>query len=172
MAESRYDQAVEVIEGQIAGIVGDGGVTYWRTYGSAGNGRTIRWAGLEDRLFDPSLDTLCVVIPDNSRKVRETSRTHLAECYVHVAAAARLEEGEGDPFNPPDPSRQTLQSRLAQDIERALMADPALNAFRGLEVTDLRVDSEDRGPEATWDESWAMVILRLAITYRYRPEAP
>lgn len=171
MGESRYEQVVATIKGQIAAVEGDGGATYWRTYGSAGNGRTIRWAGLEDRLFDPSLDTLCVVIPDNSRKARETNRTHLATCYVHVAAAARF-EGEGDPFSPPDPSRQTLQSRLAQDVERVLMSDPTLEAFRGLEVTDLMVESEDRSPETTYDESWAMVILRLAITYRYRPEAP
>lgn len=171
MAESRYEQIVDTIKGEIEAIVGDGGATYWRTYGAGGNARTLRHAGLEQRLFDASLDTLCVVIPDDSTKRRETNRTHMAEARVDVAVAARFEDAE-DPFNPASPSRQTLQSRLAQDVERKLMADPALNAYAGLEVVDLKVASEDRSPEATWDPVWAMVILRLAVTYRYRQDAP
>lgn len=95
----------------------------------------------------------------------------MAEARIDVALAARL-EGDDDPFAAPNPSRQTLQSRMAQDVEKVLMLDPALNAFAGLEVVDLRIVSEDRGPEATWDPVWAVVILRVAVTYRYRPDAP
>lgn len=173
MAESRHEQIAVAIVGLIAAIAGDGGATYWNTFSGAA-ARTIRHPGLEERLFDPSLDLLCVIVPDDSSKTRETNRTHLAEARIDVAVAKRF-AGDGDPWAPADPlypSRATLQSRLAQDVEKALMADPALNAFRGLEVIDLRVGSEDRSPEATWDPAWAMTILRLAVTYRYRPEAP
>ena len=171
MAESRYEQIVAAVVGEIGAIRQDGGLTYWYDFGGDENHRTIRTFGLFGALFDATVAFFCAVIPDDSAKRRDMNKTHFAEARFDIVAALRFEGGD-DPFSPPTPTRQTVQSRLAQDAERKLMADPALNAYRGLEVTDLKVISEDRGADTTFDAEWAIVILRVAITYRYRPTAP
>lgn len=172
MPEARAEQIVIAIVGLIRGIVGDGGATYWHSYGGGSANRTERFHALTEAVFDESLDTWCAVIPDDSAKRRETNKTHIAEMRLDLVVAKRFKAEDRPYKNRPDPDRQLLQSRLAQDVERVLMQDPALNAFRGLEVIDLRITSEDRSAETTFDPMFAIVILRAAVTYRYRPNAP
>jgi hypothetical protein len=164
MPESKTDRIVDAVKGELAAIVGDGGTTYWLT-----PERVVRWAGVEGSLFDESLSTVYVLIPDDGEKRRDSNRTHLADIKLDLWLMTGFTGIEGPYSDSPDsPSRVTLQSRMAQDVEKKLISDPALNAYRGLDITDVRITAEERSAEATFVEGWAVVILRLLIQYRYR----
>lgn len=187
MAESYYTQILGAMKARLAGIVGDGGATYWYTPHAV-----IQLPALtrEDCLNTnlgtgptdpPTVYVLSPGLEEISPATMGTAGRERSEFAVDLSLAQLFSAISENPFNPPVPDRITVQSRLARDATKALLkdfADGAAYVFGlsdpvlGSVVTNVTVEAVDRTAENTWEEGWALVFLRVRILYHYPVGTP
>ena len=158
------------IKALLAGIVGTGGSPYWYTPAAV-----IRSPSFHGGCLHPTHDVVYVIVPDRTIRRKETARTLLGQIEFDVVAVKRLPPGYSDqnPFAAASSTlRETYQARLAADVERKLIEDPALTALQGLGVSKLELVSDDRSAEDTALEGWACAFLRASCEYRYGFQSP
>ncbi len=165
MAEPIHEQIMAAIKTLLAGIVGTGGAPYWYTPSAV-----IRAPSFHGGCLDTAQDVIYVIVPDRTLRRKESTRTLLGQIEFDVVAVKRLPTSYADqnPFAAAAGTiRETYQARLAADVERKLIADPALASLQGLGVSRLEITSDDRSAEDTALEGWACAFLRTACEYRY-----
>jgi hypothetical protein len=188
VAESFYTQVLAAVKARLAGIVGNGGATYWYTPHAVIQHPALTEACLRADLgtslvTDPA--TIYVLSPgleEAAPATMGTSGRERAEFSLDLTLAQLFPPATAeDPYNPPNPDRITVQSRLARDATKALLKDFAdgvtsvfglTDATLGSVVTNVTVEAVDRTAANTWEDGWALVFLRVRILYHYTVATP
>lgn len=162
MAESIHEQLVAALKTLLEGIVGDGGVTYWRTP------KVLRAADFYAGCLDESQETIYCLSPDSEDDVfRDSGREIKSVAMVDLALAARFAAAE-NPLEQPDPDRWKLQNRLVHDAKKKIRSDYRLGGL----CLWIEIPTTDRSAERTFYAGWAIAFLRLHIFYRYADTVP
>jgi len=171
VTESHYERTLVALVTALAAIRAgnvydvDSGAVYWYDVNNV-----LRWPALSSECINTSNDTVYVVSEDDTpiddagaTVTRERARITLDLSVLH-----RFTDIADDPFAPPDPQRQTVQSRVIQDAKGCLMAINRGDRLGGL-VTWISCRLETRAADKTFfsSEPWACGILRLEIDCFY-----
>lgn len=180
--ESRAERILASVRTQLASIVAGTvnplGYTYWLTPKAV---LRVDVSSMSEKLLTskPTYDTIYLIVTDiiprqpntSFRVSRKTLRFELdlLTKYRPLDSQGDLE----DPFKNQDNLRDTLRGRMAADVEAKLYEWTSLgDVYPGLEVDSVDIEEQDHSPEATNIPGWARVILRVAVQYSSRPEAP
>lgn len=174
MAEPISEQILATLQTDLAGIVGDGGATYWYTVHKALRAPAFTSECLDESLgSDTAPGTIYTLVPDEEEPDRPAAmaRVRLVDLPVDLVVAQRFMPADENPFNPPSPMRETIQRRLVRDAKRRLWADGKGGEVGGLAITT-EIPIVDMSPETTFFEGWVAAFLHLRITYQYVETAP
>lgn len=167
MAESIHEQLIVALAAHLAGIVGDGGATYWYT-----PDRVVRTPTFHSACLDPSLTTIYSLSPVRVEdKPVNISIGMESIATVDLAAATKFNPATEDPFKQEEPIRWTVQTRLERDAKKRLRSNYNLlgvsggHRFTAIPVTDYASD-------LTYLEGWALVFLRLQLRFTYPDTTP
>jgi len=123
------------------------------------------FAGNELEFFDKTSDTFVMLRP-GGLSLEETATgvmTYTLEVWICAATKHRLDSFQ--PSGLPTPGPQTMQTRLAGDVLKAVFLDVTL----GGEADNARITDVDH---EVFVEDWAVVYLRGEIVYDARKEDP
>jgi hypothetical protein len=159
MPEALSEQIPDAIVASLAAIVGDGGVTYWRT-----PSRVVRFGALSGEVLNKTHETIYVLTPDRLENRTHVGRVIDHELNIDVALVAKLTLAIPEhPFSESAHTRWTIQNRMAQDVEKKLVAGDL--TLGGL-AYNVELVLWEMGGEETWIEGWAVTFGRLRVTYR------
>ena len=169
------EQIVAALKTRLAGIVaGASSATGWEYRYTPD--AVIRHFEFNQSCLDASLGSgepvIYVMIPDRTERSNATSRERDARVEFDLVLAKRWTPGSENPHTLAAPNREQIQGRLAADAEARLTDDPSFTDYQALGVWGLLVASEDESAEATYIEGWAVVMLRVAVDYRYQAGHP
>jgi hypothetical protein len=168
VAESVHEQVLAALQAHLAGIVGDGGATYWYT-----PDRVLRPAAFHGACLDPSLTTIYSLSPVRVEdKPVNISIGMEAVLTVDLAVATRFTPDAGEnPLQQTEPFRWTIQSRLERDAKKRLRSNYNLLGVSGAHRFTA-VPVTDYAPDLTYLEGWALVFLRVQLRYTYPDTTP
>jgi hypothetical protein len=159
MPEALAEQIPEAVKVSLAAIVADNGTTYWKT-----PSKVVRFGALSGDVLNKDHETIYVLTPDRIENRTHTGRVIDHELNIDVALISRLTlPAPEHPFNDAANTRWTLQNRMAQDVEKKLVAGDL--TLGGLSY-NVELVLWEMGGEETWIEGWAVVFGRLRVTYR------
>ena len=173
MADPLRWQILEALRDRFAAIVGDGGANYHYSVDAAHIEEAWTDAVLMTSLAEHPV--IVVIVPAEGEKTSfHTFTMTRGEMRVDVVALKHWPD-QGTPYGGrPDPTRVEIKEQLAKDIERNIKAANAGNGGDNLggraiycDVTDIETSAEE-----TYDETWAVVILRAVITYTHPDLTP
>jgi hypothetical protein len=162
MPEPMVEQIEAALEASLAGIVGDSGANYWYTPSAA-----VRFADLTDQCLDTERGKrgpIYILSHDRIETNLGVARVVDRVLFLDVAALylMRRTTPEG-PFVVDPSERYKIQNRMAGDISKKLTGGDL--TLGGL-VTLTEVINASMAAEETWLDSWALVFLRLRVSYR------
>jgi hypothetical protein len=116
-------------------------------------------------MLDPSLNMGAVIgiAPDLSTDTRVTFSTMGVEMPVDVVVACKFEAPDLDPFHPPNPSRWDVQDELERAVKDRIRSDLKLGGL----ALDMTIPDTDKGNENTYVEKWAVVFLRVMVSFHH-----
>mgnify|MGYP007083450416 CR=1 FL=1 len=163
MAESKHEQVAVALQARLAAIVGDAGANYWYT--------PTHVLRVDDFLVDHLRHEHQLIVqirPGLDRPVLRTSGTVRREMELYVLSCYRWQPNTQDPYSVSAPTRWTIQSRLARDVEKAVLSDvtfSGLTLYAHVEEVSRDFFIEDSFP-------WAPVELRLMVAYEHERRTP
>ena len=160
-SESIAEQLDEAIIACLLGIVE--GDDFWLT-----PSQVIRRHEANHECLDDSLDTIYVLSPDRQEDTEEAVRQVEGRLFMTLTLMHRFDPASEEPFSMSKPHRWTWQERMLRDVRKAILADVS---FGGLAI-NTELTEADLSAESTFAERWAIVLVRLMVTYRYRYSAP
>lgn len=160
--ESLDERILSALQERLEGIHADGGVTTWHTVEAV-----CRPDAITEAILETPSRCVCAIVPDNVDREELTFSGGQATMRVDVLAAARLTNASASVYRPETPIRQTVQTRLAHDVENRLRSDLTLGGL----ALNLRVTMTDYGADRTWVDGWAIAIQRVEILYSYEDGA-
>ena len=163
MAEARHEQIIVALKAALAGIVADGGTTYWYT-----PDRVLRAPAFSQMCLDSSLDTIYVLSPVDVADERADSCSAKALVRVDLTAVRRFNPSTENPYTQEAPIRWTIQTRLERDIKKLIRTDETLGGLS----QEVRVPLTSYAPEETYFEGWACIFMRLEIKWHYPKATP
>jgi len=165
MAESIAEQIMVALQAKLAGIVADGGATYWYT-----PEKVARYFEFSDKVIARQYAAYFVMVPDDMEAVEEPSFIVREDMSVDIAGLVRIDQGVEDPFDPDSsiPLRNTVQHRILRDAKRALRQDVSLGGL----AENVMIPTSELGPERTYLDGWALVFMRVVVEFSYDRNLP
>jgi len=167
--EPSTETITQALVAALAGIVGDGGASYWYTPGAA-RVVSIGAACLDDTFADPTTGraTIYALEPGAIRTTNETTGSIDAVMEFDLLIASQIEQTDHPMRAPQGDSRNTVQNRLAADAERAIYADVTLGGICDF----IEIPYIERSAGEVYVEGWAAVLMRLVVTFSYWKDTP
>jgi hypothetical protein len=163
MSESISERIAAALQARLAGIVGDGGVTYWYT-----PDRVLRVPAFYGDCLTNTLSTIYSVSPDQEEDTYLSFSAVNTVVKLDLAAARAHRPHTEQPLSANTPIRWTVQNRLVQDLRKCLRGDKTLGGL----AYDLRIPFVELSAEETYLEGWATVFLRLEVAYAHEDAQP
>lgn len=134
--------------------------------------RAMRADKLDSSLLQAGLDTVYFLTPESKQEIRATNDGPgciiRARAFYILTLCGRAKQGSKNPLKPDLPIVATIQERMAADVRLKLREDPRL---AGLSI-DLTLTDSEENPNDTTVDGWAIVFMRLGVTYHYRKDTP
>lgn len=132
--------------------------------------RACRADKLDTSLLQAGLDTVYFVTPEAKEENRATNDGPgciiRGRAFYVLTLCGRTKQGSVNPLQPDVPIVATVQERMAADVRLKLRADPSLGGIS----TDLLLTDSEENPNDTAVAGWAIVFMRLQVTYHYRKD--
>lgn len=167
MADEPISEQIAVkLKETLAAIVSDDGDTYWYTPGVV-----LRVDYFEDAPPNTAYDVVYLLRPADRQNEKVATRgTINRRGEWWVSAAAKDLRPTKEPYLQDEavPFRETVKSRLLNDIHRAFSGAQPWTSWAGLNVYSVTVTDEDMGGSETEWELWCMVHARILVEWRER----
>ena len=162
--EPLCERIVDALVTRLKTITEDGGVTAWYTADAV-----IRSPAWGMHCLDPSLAegaTIYTLSPDDEDTEENTFTSTRAMLGIDLTIAQRFEQAwESSPLTTTlDPDRWKVQNRLRDDARRSLRGDLKV----GNTALIIQIPLVDLSSEETFVEGWAVVMMRLVVTYTFQ----
>lgn len=145
-------------------IEGDDGATYWFT-----PDHVERVPDVTDlTLLNERFNTMYFIAPGDERNVEQPMLQFEKEVEIDLLLVQQHHQTIEPFVAKVDPIMWTIQNRMMQDVEKALLAD---TSFGGL-VTNAEIPIRQRGAEDTWSLGWAVVFAQIMVNYTHDYDAP
>ena len=165
MADSTHQQVWDALKSLLAGIVSDGGTTYWYTPEAV-----VEFPAFSEQCLNTEKTVVYVLAPDEESEDVDGftyQRTRVTE-QIRLTVAQKFAPDTENPFDPPSPNRLEVMDRMLRDAEKKLNSDWTL-AGLALRVAVVR---RDRSAARTYFQGWAVAHLTLRAEYEYDDDAP
>lgn len=165
MAESIAEQVAAALKTALAGIVGDGGTTYWYT-----PDKVVRVSFFPDQFaLDPAQGDVIYILSPGSEELSEAATGRLCrsehEFVLQVARQHRV--ATENPYIEGTPTRWTVVNRLVRDAFKKLTQDVQVGGIAVNVNTDgMSVDREQ------YTDGWAMAQIRFTVTFDFVGDTP
>lgn len=164
MAEALDELIMQGVQTALQAVVSDGGTNYWYTPDHVLRSQALRGDHFSSM---PKESTVAYVITGDRKSCEDQDNCkHLSTMTFDVWGLYRLPlTPDNNEYAKSVPLVPTIQSRLARDIEAALIKNPMISQLAGKVQDGPFVDNDSRAPEDTDFEGFAVSVQGFRLTY-------